>query len=370
MPRVNGRAARLDLLFALVAALSLATAPRAAGSANDAPHDYRDSNFDYFVTGDPRLPRALHTEFALVLMGGGGYVDAAYAALADHAGRGHIVVLRSVSDDSFDPDDGNLGRKYAAEWGPVTSTETITFHNRGASFDPRVIAALKGADGIFLAGGDQSNYIRYWQGTPVQAALNAHVLANRPIGGSSAGLAVLGRFSYTSMDGGSLESKVALADPFGMGVTLEDDFLHFRFLENVITDTHFSTRSRLGRLIVFVARLNKARPEQPVVGLGIDEKSALIVESDGIGRLAPGSAGSAWEVEVAGDTSSLSVGQPLTIDKIHITRLDQNSRINLPTHQVSSPADEVIDAIDRGRPGEDPLTIRMMLRDVVPLDET
>jgi hypothetical protein len=36
-----------------------------------------------------------------------------------------------------------------------------------------------------------------------------------PIGGSSAGLAILGHYSYTAFDGGSLESKVAFADPLG-----------------------------------------------------------------------------------------------------------------------------------------------------------
>ena len=138
-----------------------------------------------------------------------------------HAGGGHIVILRAVSDDSFDPEDGDYGESFVAKWGPVASAETIVFHHREASFDPRVIAALRGRDGIFLAGGDQGNYIRYWKGTPVQDALNAHVRANRPIGGSSAGLAILGHYSYTALDGGSMESKIALLDPFNSGVTLE-----------------------------------------------------------------------------------------------------------------------------------------------------
>jgi len=221
------------------------------------PHNYRDKNFDYFVTGDPALPRATHTQFMLALMGGGGSVDAAYKAIAAHAGGGHIVILRAVSDDSFDPEDGDYGVSFATQWGPVASAQTITFHNRQAAYDPRVLGALHGADGIFIAGGDQGNYLRYWKGTPVQEALNAHVRADRPIGGSSAGLAILGHYSYPCRDGISLESKVALADPFNSSVMLESDFMHFRGLEQVITDSHFSARSRLGRSIVFLARLNR-----------------------------------------------------------------------------------------------------------------
>ncbi len=245
----------------------------------------------YFVSGDPALPRAAHADFTLALMGGGGIVDAAYAAIAVHGGRGHIVILRAVADDSFDPQDGDLGTTFMTAWGPVVCAETIVFHHREASFDPRVIAALRAADGIFLAGGDQGNYIRYWKGTPVQEALNAHVLAGRPIGGSSAGLAILGHYSYTRLDGESMESKTALANPYHAGVTIENDFLHLRWLECVITDTHFSKRSRLGRLIVFVARINQDHPADKVFGIGVDEKTALLVGADGVGRIAAGSAG-------------------------------------------------------------------------------
>ena len=84
-----------------------------------APHDYRDRNFDYFVTGDPRLPRAAHTQRGYALMGGGGSVDAAFGFLASNAGRGHIVILRAVSDDSYDPTDGDIGESFQKQWGGV-----------------------------------------------------------------------------------------------------------------------------------------------------------------------------------------------------------------------------------------------------------
>lgn len=83
--------------------------PVNAATTNDNSRNYRDKNFDYFVAGDPTLPHAAHTQFMLALMGGGGTVDAAYAAIAGHAGRGHIVILRAVADDSFDPEDGDYG---------------------------------------------------------------------------------------------------------------------------------------------------------------------------------------------------------------------------------------------------------------------
>lgn len=355
---------RSPVIVALFCLICATVAPAAIADSAPTARDYRDRNFDYFVSGDPSAPRAAHTEFGLALMGGGGNPDAAYRFIAQRAGAGRIVILRAVSDDSYDPDDGNYGRSFTKEWGPVASAETIVFHNRQASFDPRVIAALKNADGIFLAGGDQSNYIRYWKGTPVQDALNAHVAANRPIGGSSAGLAVLGRYVYGALDGGSMESKTALADPFDPGLTLERDFLHFRFLEDVVTDTHFSERHRLGRLIAFVARLgNSERKDAAVFGIGVDEKSALLIGADGVGRLAAGSPGSAWIVLPRKPAANLVHGKPLSIADLRLVRLDGKGSIDLKSRSVREPAADVTLSIADGRLVGDSIAAKILTRD-------
>ena len=353
----------MKTVLTLAAALAFAHC-----AAAQSAHDYRDKNFDYFVSGDPSKPRAAHTEFGVAMMGGGGSVDAAFKMIADRAGHGHIVILRAVSDDSFDPDDGSYGKQFLAKWGPVDSAETITFHNREASSDPRVLKALHDADGIFLAGGDQANYVRYWKGTGVQEALNAHVKANRPIGGSSAGLAILGHYSYTAFDGGSMESTVALANPFDSGVTLEDDFLHIRNLESVITDTHFSRRSRLGRLITFVARLQSEK-DKNVIGIGVDEKTALLVDADGTAHLAPGSAGSAWMVAPRAH-AKLTSGQPLTMHDIALTRIDAGSVVALRDRAVKKPGATAKLTIDAGRLSEPSIASKILARDAPPPDES
>jgi cyanophycinase len=359
------------LVLTVLTCLTCQAQARAGGAdaVTHKPHNYRDRNFDYFVTGDPALPRARHTQLLLALMGGGGSVDAAYRAIVDHAGRGHIVILRAVDDDSFDPEDGDYGISFATTWGPVTSAETITFHNRQAAHDPRVLAALRGADGIFIAGGDQSNYIRYWKGTPVQEALNAHVRANRPIGGSSAGLAILGHYSYPCLDSVSMESKVALPDPFSSGVMLESDFMHFPGLEQVITDSHFSERSRLGRLIVFLARLNQGPAQPAIFGLGIDEKTALLIDGTGHAQLAAGSAGSAWLVRQSAPALLLAPGEPLTMRGIQIVRLGPDSMLELKTHAVERALAATEVSVEHGVPSADSLTAAMMMRDRVPADE-
>jgi cyanophycinase len=360
----------LVVLPAIGAASEPATAPPATDSAPPADsRDYRDANFDYFAIGETERPSSGHTHFLLALMGGGGYVDAAYAAIAKNAGGGHILVLRAVDEKSDDHDSGVYGNSFFTKWGPAISAETIVFHHRAAAFDPRVLAALRRADGIFLAGGDQGNYIRYWKGTPVQDALNAHVRANRPIGGSSAGLAILGHYSYTSLDGGSMESKVALANPFDSGVTLENDFLHLRGLENVITDTHFSKRCRLGRLIVFVARLASEERNPRLFGVGVDERTAVLVTKDGTGKIAEGSAGSAWVVMPKRPAATLAAGEPLTLRDVRILRVDATGSIDLAAGRVHHPAAETVDAIVEGVPSASSIASSIMLRNSVPPGE-
>ncbi|HEY4137204.1 MAG TPA: cyanophycinase [Casimicrobiaceae bacterium] len=363
------RAGLLCLAVFLFAGVNVAALAADAASADAKPHDYRDRNFDYFVSGDPRLPRAARTEGGVVLFGGGGRVDAGFRYIAKRAGGGHIVILRAVSDDSYDPTDGDYGESFAKDWGPVVSAETIVFHNRDASSDPRVVEALKNADGIFLAGGDQANYIRYWKGTPVQEALNAHVRVHRPIGGSSAGLAVLGRYAYTAFDGGSMESRVALADPFDAGMTLERDFLHCPGLERVITDTHFSARSRLGRLIAFIARIHHDDAAANLYGIGVDEASALLVDDKGVGRLAAGSKGNAWVVEEpAAKGTRIEPGHALTVD-VRITRVDAGSVVDAGKGTVAHPGEVADMAIRDGVSDAKGRLLAMLLRSVTPPDE-
>jgi cyanophycinase len=331
--------------------------------------DYRDVNYDYFVAGDPNAPRGAHSVAGFALMGGGGRVDSAFKFIATHASGGHIVILRATQGDAFDASAGDYGKAFVSEWGPVASAQTVVFRSRDASFDPRVIAIIRGADGIFLAGGDQGNYIRDWKGTPVQDALDAHIRQGRPIGGSSAGLAVLGRYSYTSLDGGSMESKVALADPFNAGMTLESDFLHVAGLDRVITDTHFSARSRLGRLIAFVARLNDRKQGSDIVGLGVDEKTAVLIGADGIGRLAPDSAGSAWLVRQPAPATILKPGQPLTLERVEVTRLGTASSIDLKSMRVRAAGATATVGIVGGHPTSTP-PLQNILRERVPPNES
>ena len=129
---------------------------------------------------------------------------------------------------------------------------------------------IRHAEALFISGGDQSNYIKYWQGTPVQDEVNALIKRGVPVGGTSAGLAVMGQFVFSAMND-TAYSKDTLANPYDGRVTIASDFLRIPHLENLITDTHFAKRDRQGREIVFLARIQRDGMAKVIRGLGIDE---------------------------------------------------------------------------------------------------
>lgn len=98
---------------------------------------------------------------------------------------------------------------------------------------------LEQAEAIFFAGGDQYVYLQYWRDTEVQRIVQDKV-ANVTIGGTSAGLAILGNWVYDAAEG-SVYSDEALEDPYNKYVTLQSAFLHIPFMETIVTDTHFGT---------------------------------------------------------------------------------------------------------------------------------
>ncbi|MBP6435266.1 MAG: cyanophycinase, partial [Sphingorhabdus sp.] len=176
----------------------------------------------------------------LLLMGGGDRNTDAMKWFFGKAGNGHIVVLSA----SYGKE---IGEEFYHDLGGIRSVEIFVMHARSQSTDRRILERLRKADGIFIAGGDQSRYVRYWRGTPVAEILNAHVASGKPLAGTSAGLAMLGEKLYGAMDDGSLKSPEALADPMGPANTIEGDFLNLTLLKGVVTDTHFKERNRLGR---------------------------------------------------------------------------------------------------------------------------
>jgi len=231
-----------------------------------------------YLTGSDQ-DTVVQFNFGICMMGGGVESDPAMTWFLEKANGGDVVVIRASGSNGYN--------NYMFNQLGVTlnSVETIVFHSAAAASDPYVIERLNGAEAIWIAGGDQSKYVDYWLGSQVEDAINTLILEKGgAIGGTSAGMAILSQ-GYFSAQNGGITSPTALSYPYSSAMTLGwDDFLETPFLENTITDTHFNTRTRYGRLVTFMARLIHDQDLEYVRGIGANEHVAIAIDETGIAR--------------------------------------------------------------------------------------
>ena len=252
---------------------------------------------------------------SIALVGGGYDVGEAFRWMIAQAGvkpasgtkpgtNGRFVIIRATGTDAYNPYVySNLGqvdtttpKDYEMVGGKdlgLTSVESLIIPSRAAAQDQFVINTIKNASAIFIAGGDQADYYNYWQDTPLTDALKLAVSKGIPVGGTSAGTAMLGQYAFAALNG-AITSTQALSDPFSKAVTIDPlnttsksfvqkgSFMDIPSLSKVITDPHFNTRDRLGRLFSFVSRIeagcaNGVENVGSVTGIGIDEETALLI---------------------------------------------------------------------------------------------
>lgn len=258
------------------------------------------------------------------LMGGGSDLDEAFRWLCNKGNGGDFLVVRATGDDAYNP--------YVQGLCKANSVATLIVPDRQAAEDPAVADIIRRAEIVFISGGDQANYTRNWTGTPVQEALNAHIAAGKPVGGTSAGLAVLGQFVYSAEgdkpDDDGLTSVQALADPFSERVAVRRDFLHIEILKNTLTDTHFAKRDRMGRTIVFLARIVADGWSKDPREIAVDEKNAVLLESNGEARIV-GSGKGAYFLSVHQAPEICRPSTPLTFRDIAVYRALPGSTFNL-----------------------------------------
>lgn len=214
------------------------------------------------------------TQFGLVLMGGSTDVDAAMQWMINKSGGGDFVILRASGSTGYND--------YIYSLGKVNSVETLLLNSREKSNTLEVGKRIREAEALFIAGGDQSNYANFWADTEVAAALNYLINEKKvPVGGTSAGCALLGAIIFDAKQG-SIISAEALANPYDPLVSLSQSFLQLPFLQNTIADQHYSQRERKGRHVAFMARMTKDFGIEKPQGIGVDERTAVCIDGSGM----------------------------------------------------------------------------------------
>ena len=295
------------------------------------------SGYQYSRIGSAK-DRVTRPQAGFALIGGGPDLDEAFRWLCKRARGGDFLILRAAGTDAYNP--------YIQKLCRVNSVATLVIPAREAANDPAVIEAIAHAEAIFIAGGDQANYIRFWMGTPVQAALNDAIRRGVPLGGTSAGLAVMGEWAYSAEgdapDDPNLDSKTALMNPLSPRITLINGFLNIPILRGIITDTHFTERERMGRLLVFLARLNlpggeNMNPPHLIRGLGVDQETAMLLTPEGAAEVV--GKGHAYWIEptnflpapelAASRLATPEIDKPLSSGPFFVRKIEHGTRFSL-----------------------------------------
>jgi cyanophycinase len=290
-----------------------------AALACAAPASARKS-YDYFVAGDP-ADVATTTTGGTVLMGGGTDVDAAFEWLCALSHGGDFLVIRATGTDAYNP--------YIRSLCPTgNSVATLIIPSRSAATDPAVLDLVNGAEALWIAGGDQSNYVNDWQDSPLEDAINAAIARGVPVGGTSAGMNVLTEFVYSALGSKGATSSQALADPFNKYLTFARDFLVTPHLGGIIGDPHFVERDRMGRNLAFLCRVYASGWSTTPRGIAVDRETALLVDGNGVAR-AVGN-GTAYFLAAGDAPAACSPGTPLTYENVAVYRLSAGAgRFNL-----------------------------------------
>ncbi|MEJ7805956.1 MAG: pre-peptidase C-terminal domain-containing protein [Telluria sp.] len=244
-------------------------------------------------------PRATATTGGAVLMGGGMDVDNAIKWMIGKSGGGDFVVLRSTGTNAYND--------YIYGLGGVNSVQTLLITSTAQANDACVVQTIKNAGAVFMTGGNQADYINYFKGQGVGNALNYLINTKfAPVGGTSAGMAIMGQYFHP----GGADVSTALQNP--TAVSIGNNFLANAALANIVTEPHFVERLRQPRLAAFMASsiYNYGAPWQSMRGISADEATALVVDANGMGQ-AFGS-GKVNFVRATGAPETLSPGAALT----------------------------------------------------------
>ncbi|MFO0505682.1 MAG: hypothetical protein ACK5X6_02375 [Chryseotalea sp.] len=97
------------------------------------------------------------TSFGIVLMGGSTDVDEAMEWMIEKSGGGDFLILRAS---------GSVGyNSYLYNLGELNSVETLLIDSKTKAQSEAVGKRIREAEAVFIAGGDQANYINFWSDT-------------------------------------------------------------------------------------------------------------------------------------------------------------------------------------------------------------
>ena len=203
----------------------------------------------------------------------------------------------------------------------ATNVDVLNIERREQAMDPVILDRLRVADVVMFTGGDQLRLTSILGGTPFQdIILEKYKNEDFIYAGTSAGAAAAS--NNMIYQGSSSEALLKGEVKITSGLGLIDD---------VIIDTHFVQRGRIGRLFQAVVGNPK------VLGIGLGEDTGLLITN---GRQIE-AIGSGLVILVDGreikDTNltQVELGQPISINHLVTHVLSKNDTFDLDTFKMT-----------------------------------
>lgn len=200
----------------------------------------------------------------LIVIGGGNLGTDIMAHFKEHSGgdTARIVVIPTALDDDFFRQDSadDILKNYFRGYG-IEGIQVMHTHDSAIANDPDFAAILETATGVFFMGGRQWRLADSYLHTKVHEELFRLLARGGVIAGSSAGATIQG-------------SYLARGDTQNNQIMMGDHEAGLGFISNIAIDQHVLARNRQFDLFDILQQ----RPE--LLGLGIDENTAIIVRSD------------------------------------------------------------------------------------------
>ena len=220
------------------------------------------------------FPIIIFAQGSLMLVGGGGedygdWSDLPFQWFVDQADSGIIINIDVDKASSW-------YANYFKSFGADNKSKALRIRDKTIANDSTTYKTLITAKGIFMEGGDQWDYVSTWKNTLVEDAIKKVYTDGGVIGGTSAGLAVLGEVFFDAKYGSSYPDDAA-ENCRNSDIHLNNDL--FDLMPGILTDSHFHPRGRMGRLIPMMAKW-KTDTGEDLVGIGVDDKTAFCIDKN------------------------------------------------------------------------------------------
>ena len=187
----------------------------------------------------------------LIIVGGGSMPDSLFTFFANYCGgkdQPVVYIPTATSDEEYIKTGGHLVKFTSRGF---TNLSTIHTRDKAIADDPKNIALIRNAKGIFFGGGDQDLIAAAYGGTQLYKEFIAFLERGGVIMGSL-------------LVGGDARKDLTKPFPFQPA---------FSFVKNMAIDQHVLVRNRQFDLIPVIERY------PPNIGVAIDESTAIIVEA-------------------------------------------------------------------------------------------